>query len=186
MKKSFVVSVLLSLAFVVGCSSPAAEMPDAAVQPDTGPVGIDAGPIEVDAAMPEDAAVVVDAFTPPDAADYDGGPPATWDEVYALFDTTHCGGGTTGCHYSTSRPSGSLSLATSATACTQLLHAGRSPSCSISQRVTPGDLNASLLYRKLQGAVIGCGDRMPDGRTPFTPEELSVVGRWILAGAICP
>jgi hypothetical protein len=173
-------SSLAVVLFLAACSGPA-DPPDAAEVPDA---GTDTGTVEmVDAAMEEDAAIA-DAFVPPDVVDYDGGPPATWDEVYAIFTPARCGGGTTGCHIEGT--AGTLSLATSATACSQLHRAGRSPSCSIRERVVAGDLNASLLYRKLVGPPAGCGDIMPDRGDPLTPEEISVVGRWILAGAICP
>lgn len=171
------------LALAGGCSGPAVEEPDATASPDA---GIDAAVVEmVDAAMEDDAFVPVDAFVPPDAAEYDGGPPATWDEVYAIFTDARCGASATGCHYS--RSSGMLSLATSATACSQLHRPGRSVSCSLRERIVAGDPSASLLYRKLAGPLpSGCGARMPEMRTPLTPEELSVVARWIYAGATCP
>ena len=179
MKQLRWVSLLAVVALVPACAEPPVATPDAS---DVRDGGTDTGPVEmIDAAV--DDAAIDDAFVPPDVFDYDGGPPATWDEVYAIFTPARCGGAT-GCHYAGT--AGMLSLATSATACTQLQRAGRSPSCSIRERVVPGDLNASLLYRKLVGPPAGCGDIMPDRGAPLTPEEISVVGRWILAGAVCP
>ncbi len=183
MKKRSRATIALAL-LALGCSGPEAEAPDAA--------GTDAASSMIDAAGSGDAATPdaatvdafrPDAFAPPDASDYDAGPPPTWDEVYALFTNARCGGAR-GCHYAGT--DGSLSLATSATACTQLGRATARATCSIRQRVVAGNPDASYLYRKLVGPPSGCGVRMPDRGTPFTPAELSIVERWILAGAICP
>ena len=49
-------------------------------------------------------------------------------------------------------------------------------------RVVPGDLDASVLYRKLTGAT-GVGDAMPsDGALPAS--TVAIIGDWIAEGAM--
>ena len=141
----------------------------------------------MDAFVPRDAFAFPDVSSPADAffpdTNYDSGPPATWPEVYALFTNARCGG-SRGCHYASA--SGGISFTSSAAACAQLHLPGRSPTCIMRDRIVAGEPFASLLYRKLSGPPPGCGNRMPDGRPLFTPDELSIVARWIYAGARCP
>lgn len=49
-------------------------------------------------------------------------------------------------------------------------------------RVTPGNPDASYLYRKLAGTGI-TGDRMPQGRSPLSAAGIKLVRDWIRRGA---
>ncbi len=49
-------------------------------------------------------------------------------------------------------------------------------------RVVAGDPNNSFLMAKLNGSL-DCGVQMPLAGTPYTPEQLEIVERWILDGA---
>lgn len=52
--------------------------------------------------------------------------------------------------------------------------------------ITPGDLEASYLWRKVAGThlpVGGLGEPMPLGRAPLTAEQTDLLRRWIAGGA---
>jgi hypothetical protein len=63
----------------------------------------------------------------------------------------------------------------------------REPSLPV---VTPGDAQASFLFRKVTGDFTGlacaprqCGDRMPPRSAPLPPEDIRSLRAWIEAGA---
>ncbi len=54
-------------------------------------------------------------------------------------------------------------------------------------RVTPGRPDSSYMVLKLTGMHLGAGgsgDRMPLGGTPLSMDQLGIIGRWILNGAL--
>lgn len=53
-------------------------------------------------------------------------------------------------------------------------------------RITPGNPEASYLYRKVTGTQIaagGTGERMPFGEPPLSAGQLEAIRRWIESGA---
>ncbi len=57
----------------------------------------------------------------------------------------------------------------------------------ILNRVTPGRPDSSYLVLKLTGMHLdagGSGDQMPLGGTPLSMNQLGIIGRWILNGAL--
>jgi len=46
--------------------------------------------------------------------------------------------------------------------------------------VKPGDLAGSLLYTKIQGNRSGVAGDMPQGGTPLTSDQITVIETWIL------
>lgn len=77
---------------------------------------------------------------------------------------------------------GGLDMSTEAVAYTSLV--GVTGICDGSPRVSPGDAEGSLLWRKLNGL---CGDRMPSaaaGYGPLSAAAIADIAAWINAGAL--
>lgn len=58
----------------------------------------------------------------------------------------------------------------------------RSTEVATLDRVSPGNPDASYLYRKITGASIS-GERMPFGQPPLSDEKIRLVRDWIRRGA---
>jgi hypothetical protein len=117
--------------------------------------------------------------------------PPRFTEVYAnvLGLGVFSGGQCTGCHGSM----GNYSVGASANAAwTRLVNVPHTQAAScraqgLTVLVSPGNPDASLLYRKMAGTQpMECGDVMPRGTTatpPSPPNQVVAVGTWIRLGA---
>jgi len=136
-----------------------------------------------DAGSPE--AGTLDAGDASDAAlveeDLDAGPPGpTFRFVYSIF-RANC---SSGCHLTTSFPSGTFGMATRALAYQNMVGVDcGGNACRGRKRVVPGDPEMSVLYKKIQREA-PCGDPMPpeDGKE-LSSDQVELVRQWILAGA---
>lgn len=147
---------------------------------DTGPVDVrtdvprDAGPVDVRTDVPRDTGVDARTDVPRDTGPVDAGP-ATYAQVQAVFtrECTRCHGG-----------SGSLNLAASVSYANLVNVAAAGGSCGTSglMRVVPGNVNNSLLYRKV-AATQPCGSSMPRGGPSLPATDIDLIRRWIAAGA---
>lgn len=150
-----------------------------------GPAPTDAPPRDAtttDATSADAAdATSLDAADAAAEEDLDAGPPGpTFRYVYSIF-RAHC---SSGCHVTTSFPSGGLGMATRALAYQNLVGADTAGNaCRGRKRVVANDPEASLLYKKIARDA-PCGDPMPpeEGKE-LSSDQVGFVRAWILAGA---
>jgi hypothetical protein len=112
------------------------------------------------------------------AAGTGGAAAATLTEVYSII-MAKCGGGVSGCHVTGS--SGGLRMPDKATARMNLVGVA-SGECRGEMRVVAGNAAMSVIVKALEGTA--CFDRMPDGRTPLSADEIAKFKSWINAGAM--
>ena len=114
------------------------------------------------------------------------GPPATFSEIYPLIYPRQTRAQCNFCHSlpPNNTSNGLLSMGSEkATAYAALIgKTSASSHCSGKAYVVPGDPDHSLLLKKL--TLPECGDRMPLGGDPLTPEQLEMIRSWIAAGAM--
>lgn len=86
------------------------------------------------------------------------------------------------CHDSESSAGGLILLSGAAYAnIVNVAPANGAASGDMLKRITPGDENASFLYRKIEGSLLtGYGSRMPLGRPALSPEIIELVRLWII------
>lgn len=99
-------------------------------------------------------------------------------DVFAIMEQS-CGGGMSGCHI-TGMAAG-LAMPDLDAAHASLVGVA-SAKCEGSQRVVPGDADASLLVQVLEGSS-SCVKAMPLGRAALGQDEIDVVREWIDSGA---
>lgn len=104
--------------------------------------------------------------------------PPAFVAVYALMERS-CGGGMSGCHITGS--SAGLAMPDAAAARTSLVNVASSK-CAGELRVVPGDAEASLLVRVLDGTA-ECVKPMPLGRDAWSEQDVELVRAWIDEGA---
>jgi len=105
----------------------------------------------------------------------------TWTAVHSLFIATGCTSGF--CHGNVPGGGNLGNLDDYDLGYDELLIEG--VSCigsAFTNRVVPGDPNASFLMAKLTGTM-DCGGQMPAAGLPLTPEQIAIVEEWILDGA---
>lgn len=92
------------------------------------------------------------------------------------------------CHGQSGSPHGIVLAGDSAAVRTRLL--AQPATASTMPYVTPRDPTQSFLVRKAEGSLCGlectndlCGERMPKGQAPLTPDELTALRGWVADGA---
>ena len=158
---------------------------------DTAPdVGVD----DVAADVGADATDAGSADVPDDSGMEDAGledtgadaaPTMDWDEIFAALDMNGCSGGY--CH---GGGAGGLSFSDADTAYTALVGTavqGTEAACGATERIVPGDAEASGFYIRLRPTSqdsTDCGpEKMPPGSSGIDAELADALAAWINAGA---